>query len=877
MSVAKSIKCCSIKASPTATQTVPPSTPPSIGSCYHSTELLFSESPDLVSGQLLYFNNNNKTLCCLDTINDQIEIINTVYKTKIKTIYESGKQLFDAVINENLNKIYVANNGDNPGILVIDGNLFNIVKKIPIGVNDIFKGITGAPKAISISQTTNNVYVIALDSNNIWNIYTIDCSSDSVLNYTSIVGISSNNIVSVTTDDTNNKVYMIFNNQTDQNNILKIFDTTTNNITTLTDILDNSIQAIPTIYNNLLYVLHIFNMGIESYIKIYNLSTSITETIPLVFADSGIKSNFYIDKTNNVAYYATSTGSGIIETNNNNIDTYIIGVNLNTKNIVSTIFSYLFGYFSLNIAINQNNGSLFIPRSLKNSIGKGIVFASSCGPYPSPTPTITPTLSATPTITPTLSATPTITPTLSATPTITPTLFPTPTPSPAFPNCDYLDNSCFSAFLPYNCGCVFSSDFLITGLTSGSSWVACSVDYNGSSPFRKCDNNNNCLFQVVRGAGSLGYSGAPIENWIIGEQVSITASIGVPGNLNTTAYVCGKSNIVTALSGPEGYDVLILRCSSLNVNLPSPTPTPSNFPVGGTRSQIPLEDSGGAGTAGAHWENTYRSASYRGSNGFSYPGVSNELMVGTISPGQSRILSKLSIGALLDFGYIENNPGTSEGNPTIVNSLIISQNISKEEEINLNCECNLPNNKIGTITNLSKHNTIEALSSPILFNKSSWASIVSEPYKTYLDQAADRWSIYMSYNPSIVADIKGLNGWSSWNGLALAPSKYTLYNDQAVSIIASCGPWDYVDLQTNGAGVQFNSLTFQLNINNYYLNIFSSSDWLNIITHELGHALGIGIYWNSSLASMGAVPPVDYFLNGEAYINCKNAYNNILQ
>lgn len=114
---------------------------------------------------------------------------------------------------------------------------------------------------------------------------------------------------------------------------------------------------------------------------------------------------------------------------------------------------------------------------------------------------------------------------------------------------------------------------------------------------------------------------------------------------------------------------------------------------------------------------------------------------------------------------------------------------STQEEIHLNCQCNLPKHKISTITILSKNYTdIRVLSSHLLFDKSSWASVVSEPYKTYLDQAADRWGLYMSYNSSVVTTIRGLDGFSTWNGLALDPLKYTLYGGEP-GIIASSGPW----------------------------------------------------------------------------------------
>jgi hypothetical protein len=162
---------------------------------------------------------------------------------------------------------------------------------------------------------------------------------------------------------------------------------------------------------------------------------------------------------------------------------------------------------------------------------------------------------------------------------------------------------------------------------------------------------------------------------------------------------------------------------------------------------------------------------------------------------------------------------------------------------------------------------------PQLFNKNSWLQSVPSPYNGYLDIAANRWNKYIEYNSTIRSAISNLV--PSWDGLSLKSGTFTLYNSSDSSTIASCGPWDYVDLQTSGPGVQFNSVTFQLNINNYYSSMFSDHDWINILTHELGHALGIGIYWSAALAADGAVPPSNFFLDGNSYINCGVAYDNI--
>lgn len=111
--------------------------------------------------------------------------------------------------------------------------------------------------------------------------------------------------------------------------------------------------------------------------------------------------------------------------------------------------------------------------------------------------------------------------------------------------------------------------------------------------------------------------------------------------------------------------------------------------TGGTYSKIPLESGGGVGTGDGHWENNFRNGSAIGANGISYPGIENELMVGYYNKGMISKLSKLTIGALKDFGYEEVNPGTSEGTPVVVNSLVSKLINNKQDTcvIKLNCDC----------------------------------------------------------------------------------------------------------------------------------------------------------------------------------------------
>jgi len=165
----------------------------------------------------------------------------------------------------------------------------------------------------------------------------------------------------------------------------------------------------------------------------------------------------------------------------------------------------------------------------------------------------------------------------------------------------------------------------------------------------------------------------------------------------------------------------------------------------------------------------------------------------------------------------------------------------------------------------------------VLFDKSSFVGQVEEPYLTALNAAADRWATYIQIKPSVLASIRAYD--STFGGLKL--NVYTIDNLGQNSYIASCGPASYFDLQTGGPGVQFCTYTFDVNVNTYFAPgsapyNFTTQDWANVFTHELGHALGIGIYWNSALSAEGAVPPVNNFLSGGAYVGAGNAYSGII-
>jgi hypothetical protein len=194
----------------------------------------------------------------------------------------------------------------------------------------------------------------------------------------------------------------------------------------------------------------------------------------------------------------------------------------------------------------------------------------------------------------------------------------------------------------------------------------------------------------------------------------------------------------------------------------------------------------------------------------------------------------------------------------------------------------------------------------VLFDTSSFVGTVPEPYLTALNTAAARWSNYIQFDPTIVQAIRTNIGdeenpvygaphggtfpiysnLSNWNGIKI--NSFNTINTNG-NYIAACAVSEYIDIinPDYSSNVKFNTFSFDLYINLYYTtgyisslrpNGYNSTDWANILAHELGHALGIGIYWRSDpYGYLGANPPQNFFLSSGSYKSAGTAYNSILE
>ena len=153
-----------------------------------------------------------------------------------------------------------------------------------------------------------------------------------------------------------------------------------------------------------------------------------------------------------------------------------------------------------------------------------------------------------------------------------------------------------------------------------------------------------------------------------------------------------------------------------------------------------------------------------------------------------------------------------------------------------------------------------------LFDKSSWRSVVAEPYFSYLNKAADRWYKYIKYKDSYRTTLASMV--PNWNGLKL--DAYQLFNDSNSTLVAATASQTWVQLPPYN-GKKWNMVSFNLYINDAF-HAKTERGWINTLTHELGHALGIGAFWGSEYTG---TPLSNYFLSGAAYPLTQSAYNSI--
>lgn len=124
-----------------------------------------------------------------------------------------------------------------------------------------------------------------------------------------------------------------------------------------------------------------------------------------------------------------------------------------------------------------------------------------------------------------------------------------------------------------------------------------------------------------------------------------------------------------------------------------------------------------------------------------------------------------------------------------------------------------------------------------------------------LNAGASRWRNSCCYKGWVYDAI--LPFLPGWKGLEL--ENYTEINADN-GYLAACGVNLYVE-----DGTLLNAVSFDLQVNLFYGSMLTSEEWNDVMTHEMGHGLGIGIFWTAA----------SFFLSGSSYPAVQSAYNSI--
>lgn len=141
------------------------------------------------------------------------------------------------------------------------------------------------------------------------------------------------------------------------------------------------------------------------------------------------------------------------------------------------------------------------------------------------------------------------------------------------------------------------------------------------------------------------------------------------------------------------------------------------------------------------------------------------------------------------------------------------------------------------------------------YNNGFIASV--EPWKSYFMAAADRLSRYLKYKTSVISAIRNQPGYSNWNGAIVTDIQF-VYDDSA-GYLAYAAPNRVIDFTINSIpGINlsksysgYNTISYFVGINTYYINELTDSNWIDNITHEILHGLGFGLFWNEPFQPSG--------------------------
>lgn len=151
-----------------------------------------------------------------------------------------------------------------------------------------------------------------------------------------------------------------------------------------------------------------------------------------------------------------------------------------------------------------------------------------------------------------------------------------------------------------------------------------------------------------------------------------------------------------------------------------------------------------------------------------------------------------------------------------------------------------------------------------LFDRSSWSNgQVPLEIAYLLNTAASNWEAQVTFDPMVAAGLAFYD--TEWNGIVLNSYEEA---DYGPGYIASVSVDEAISLGTSINGfARYNALSFNLTINTYYYpQSIPGTSWPSIMTHELGHALGIGTLWGEAVLD-------SIWLDGTKAVLTQSAYN----
>lgn len=207
----------------------------------------------------------------------------------------------------------------------------------------------------------------------------------------------------------------------------------------------------------------------------------------------------------------------------------------------------------------------------------------------------------------------------------------------------------------------------------------------------------------------------------------------------------------------------------------------------------------------------------------------------------------------------------------------------KEHDFRISIKNSIGNSDYISITNVDKPN--------VLFDRSAWANLNPSDFtdastgelttitqsecdkvKKLLNEAADRWSNFIRIPKHIGLKIQEYIE-PSWQGIRINQYEYGGRNFGGWADVLLSVDIQIPDTEPSNSPSEI-TFSMTLGINHQLAKSYTDASAKAIILHELGHGLGIGIFWRD-FWEYNAPPLIQHALDASYYPNTKTAYEKI--